>query len=581
MPLPTVERRPIAAGDTGLQQSAGIVDQAQTSLFGSLADAARGLRRRLQPALDNQARDMAAEDVVRAAEAREAGTTMVNVPERFTLTQQDEIYNQVVRSGVAAEALNDFATKARELEEKYQFDPEGFDAEATKFQDDYTGLQDADTFLVTEIDREARKLFGDTKARIDARTRQAQLTEKQQAMELRLSHISGQMATLIEEQGPGAVYESDYIKLQEDAINVVSDLVNNPAFGWSDERGAEALDGLANQQQELTEIKVMESIYRTPGKDGGTVKAMEYIDTAVNRMQLDQGERIGARSRMQQRLAWLQQKDALEEKAKEDNAKALKAAGEAAALQYEADLLSRMGRGDKPSTKDIDTMAGLVAAGWMEPSRMSTYVNAATSTAPTRSDEIVLASLFDYARQPGVTQEEIQRVTIQAMSDVTLTASDRERVLEAYNDAQDARAAPGLAMLEGSFASGFMDVDTASVKSAKARAESEFMAWLRQNPDATPFQAEQKAKSLAVEAGRRMPRPPMPSIPRFGNPPVVTLENVDKWAVDARIAAADALDTNSIDPGEFTRVMTMIDEQVAWQKEQARLMQETTVNADQ
>lgn len=576
-----IERRPLAAPESGQSQAAGIVQQAQGNLWGSLADAARGLRQRLQPELNERARDRAAEDVIAAAEAREAGR-MVPAQRRTVITQQDAVYNEVLRSGIAATALNDFTAKARELEQQYEYDPEGFDKEASKFLDSYTGLQDGDAYLVSEVDREGQKLFADTKARIDGRRRQADLTEAQQALQDRLTFIQGEMATLIEQKGPGAVYESDYIKLQEDAIGVVNSLVDNPAFGWSDERGAEALDGLANQQQELTEIKVMESIYYQPASEGGgTVKAMEYIDTAVNRMQLDQGERIGARSRMQQRLAWLQQMSALEDKEKEDEIKATIEQGKQYAAAYEADLLSRMGRGQKPQMSDIDALASMVRAGWLDSTRMSTYVTAATSTEPKQTDQLTLASLFDYARAPGVTLEDIEQQSLRSMAAANITASDRERVIEAYNDAQDARSKPGMDALEGYFATGFMDIDTASVKSAKVRAESELRAWMRQNPDATTTQVEQKAKALAVESGRRMPRPPMPSIPGYGNPPIVSIQNVDEWAEGAMLAAYDAVEAGQLSTQDYNRVMSIIDEQVAWQKDQARFAQESVINADQ
>lgn len=581
MPIPEIQRRPLATGSSGFSEAAGVAETAQSNAFRGLADAARQLRQRLQPELNQRAADQAAQDVIKAAEAREDGTFVVETPRRMILTQQDEVYNNTLEAGITAQASNDLSKAAADLEKKYEFDPEGFEAAAKKFRDNYTGMSDLGAALSLQIDTQADREFAAVGSRITARKRAADTAEKQQALEDRLNFLNGKMDSVIEREGGMGVSSLEYQYAEEELLDVINTLIDNPAFGWSEERGAEMLDGVANRKQELVGISEMENIYRTAaGKGGGTVAAMSYIDRAVNGMELDQQERIGARSRMMQRLNWLQQMDAVgdaEKKAKDD---ALKAAGEQYALEYDADLLRRTAAGTKPTLPEIDVLGDMVEAGWLPISRMQTHVSEVTSLTPGVSDELNLAALYDYARTPGVTREDVEDVSRQAMgSGVLITARDREQLLADFDNITSDRLKPGNELLEGFFATGFMDIDSAGVKSAKARAQSELETWFSENPEATRPQVEQKAKMLAIESGRRVPRPPMPTIPNFNNSRFVTPETAEDWATASRAAAFQALNAGAMDQSAFLRANQQIDEQLAWQREQTRLMQETVPSA--
>lgn len=579
MPLPEIQRRPLAVGQTGFSEAAGAKEEAQGSVFRGLANAAAELRQRLQPELNQRARDQAAEDVVKAAEAREDGTFVVETPRRMILTQQDEVYNQTVTAGVVAQASNDLSKAAAELETKYEYDPEGFEAASTAFRDKYTGMSELGAALSMEIDLQADREFASTSARITARKRAADTAEKQQALEDRMNFLNGKMDSAIERDGPDGAFSLEYQYAEEELLEVVNTLIDNPAFGWSEERGAEMLDGVANRKQELIGISEMEKVFLTPAtKGGGMVAAMQYIDRSVKGMELDQQERIGARSRMMQRLNWLQQQQSIQDSEKEARDKALKAAGEQVANEFEAGLLQRLGAGTKPRSEEIGVLGDMVVAGWIKPERMGFYVNEATSTTPVVADEINLAALYDYARTPGVTRAMLEEVSIQAMGTTMISATDREALLKEHDNWNDERVKPGKELLEGFFATGFMDIDSAGVKSAKARAESELMTWFSENPEATKAQIEQKAKILAIESGRRMPRPPMPQIPGFNNSRYVTLETVDEWEMQATAAALAAYDATG-DLSAYLDANRKIEEQVAWQREQARLMQESVPNA--
>jgi len=561
----------------GIVQSPGFVaDDGQAtatrSLFSGLADAAKGMRRQLQPMLDQQAEQQASEDIIEATRAREDGRTAIDVPLRRTLTRQDQVYNGVVQAGVMATAKADYADEITRLSKEFEFDPLGYQKAADGFIEGYAsklGERDFDLSTMLALEQDARNSFAAEGARIETNTRNLQTRETQDALERRFAQISAEVATLLERDGLDAAFGESYTKLEDEAVDITELLVDNPVYGWSGEKGAEALDGLMNQSTEILATQGLEAEYYREG--GGAIAALKFIDGAVDSMVLDQGERIGARSRLQQRLSILQQMTALEDAELRAQGEERDVALETASLAFEAELLQRMGSGERPSQRDIGRGRLLVEAGALKPARLSVYVNAATSTDSTQNDEIVLASLFDYARTPGVTRDDVEQVTIEAMGNVKVTASERERVLRAYDQQTDDRLDVGTDMLNGYFATGFMDIDSGAVKSAKAAADLELQNWFENNPEATSEQMASRAKRLAVEAGRRMPRPPMPQIPGHRSPPVVSIENVETWANQARLGAFEALQD---DPAEFNRVMRQIDEQEAWIRERQRAQQE-------
>jgi hypothetical protein len=582
MPLPQIQDRPLATTG-GFTQTAGAGEAAQANLFAGLAEGAMALRKTLQPMLDEAARQQAARDVRDIARARENGETAADTPLRRVLTQQDQVYNQTARAGTAAIAKNDFDAAARQMEMEFEFDPQGFEQASSAFLQKYSESLDTDMVMQLQLETEAQGLFDTTRSGIEARQRQAVTKEAQQALEARLDNLQAKRDTLIEQEGAGAVLSPEWENLILESENVIGILTANPAYGWSEERAAQALDGIANAGQELIGKQEIAGIYYKPAdQGGGVVGAMGHIDKVVDRMDLTDAERIGMRSRLQGELNWLVAKDAAVAKADKDAEKALKEAGEKNAAQYEALLLEGMAAGEPPSLDQISNLRAFVEAGWMKPSRMQVFVNAATSTSPTQYDEVTLALMFDSANDPDMTREDIEQLTLSAMAnpESNISASDRQRVLAEFDKVTEKRYKVGSETLEGYFASGFMDVDSAAVRAARTRASEELRDWAEEHPDYTRRQIEDKAKSLAVEAGRRMPRPPKPAIPNYSHPVDLSADNLDQWSKSARVALLDAFENGGVDESEFARQDAMIDEYVAWQNMQTRLAQEAVRDAE-
>ncbi len=569
MPLPDIQRRALT-GNPGSIADTGAAE-AQSSLFSGIAQASRQFRARLQPELNRQAREQAAEDVLEAAKNREDGSRVPEVPLKRAFSQQAQVYNQVATTGVLATAKADYAEEVRRLRAEYEFDPDGFNEASEKFIAGYSEGLDLPGDLLLSLETEANQMFSAEGARIEANARARQTRETQDALQRRLGQVQAEMTTTLENEGAVSVFTDEYKRLEQEAIDLVSILADNPAYGWSDEQAAEALDAISNQSQEVVAIQMMQATFY---KDGAAA-AIGYIDKAINGMVLDQQERIGARSRMQSELAILMQLQGLEEAERKAAHDQEVEKLEIAARGFEADLLQRMSQQEKPTDQDISTMNFLVRAGAMKPARMNTYVNAMLSDETTPSDEVYQGVLFDFAREPGVTREEIEIATIDAVGSGSITAAERESILRAYDQFNDDRYKAGQNVIDGMFSTGFMDIDTAEVKAQKALAESELADFFQRNPEATNSQLEQKARQLAVEYGRRIPAPPVPDIP--GAPPAqfIDPQNIGAWAEEARLSALEALEANNYSPDDFTRAMDMIDRREAWQRDQMRLQQES------
>lgn len=572
MALPDINGAPLLQGGQVAANNGGQIGAA--SLFENIAQESRRFRQSLQPVLDAEYREQASEDVLQAAADREDGNTAPDVPTKRAFTRQGAIYNHVVQTNMLATAKADYADKARELAAQHQYDPEGFAAAAESFIEGYSKDLDAPADLMMALEREGRGMFGQTGARIEERTRVAAAKETQDSMQRRLGQIQAEIATLIETDGAPGLFGEEYQALEKEAIDLIGILADNPAYGWSDEQAADALDSIANQGQELVSIQQMKGIYY---KDGAAA-ALKYIPQAVNSMTLNQQERIGADSRMRAELSKLQQLQNIEEKEREAADKEKSDAMTRATAAFEAELLNRMSTGEKPNETDINRMQSLVSGGWMTPARMGTYVNAMLADDPTNSDETYKASLFDYARTPGVTAEDVQETTLLAVSEGYLTTEDRESILRSHEKFSDDRVQAGVKIMDGMFATGFMDIDSGAVRNAKTAAEADLFEWYDSNPEASRQQIQQKARQLSVEHGRRVPPPPIPQVPGVQTNSFVDPQNIDAWEMEMRIRALKALQAGEYDDDEFSRAGIMIDERVAWQRSQTQLQQEN-VNA--
>lgn len=569
MPLPDINSRPVTqnpgfVADTGAAEGAA-------SLFSNLANEARGFRRRLQPVLNAQAEEQAAQDVLEAARNREDGNRAVEVPAKRALSQQAGVYNQVVTTGIMANAKADYAEQVQALRAKHQFDPEGFEEASEQFLSKYSENLDVSGDLLMSLELEGRAMFGAEGARITEQVRARQVQETQDSLQRRLGQVQAEMTTLLENDGAVATFADEYKGLEAEAVDLVTILADNPVYGWSDEQAAEALDGIGNQAQEVVSIQQMQATFY---KDGAAA-ALGYIDEAINAMTLDQQERIGARSRMQSELSMLMQLDNIEEKERKDAHDERVEELEAAALGFEADLLQRMSQREKPTDADMTSMNMLVRAGALTPARMNTYVNAMLADESTPNDEAFVATLFDVARDPDFSRDDLENLTIDAIGGGFIDASVRETILRANAQANDDRFKAGQNVIDGMFATGFMDIDTAAVKSQKAMAESELRAFFDARPEATASDLEQKAKQLAVEYGRRTPAPPTPSIPGAPAAGFIDPQNIGPWAEQMRISALDAYEAGNYSPEEFTDAMNKIDDREAWQRSQMRLQQES------
>lgn len=544
---------------------------AATSLFSTLAQSSQRMRQDLQPYLDQQTRDQAAADVLAARDARDENGLALDVPTRRVLTRQDAIYNEVVSAGVISTARADFADEIERLAQEHRFDPEGYQAAASEYIEGYTsGLSNRDLSMemVLQLETSATQAFATEGARLEANAREAQVKETQDSLERRLSQISAAMATSIERDGLEGVSSNEFEELEREASDIVDILVENPLYGWSAERGAEAIDALMNQGTELLQIQGMETVYY----DDGALAALKFIDESVNRMTLDQAERIGARSRLQQRLSVLQQMTALEEDEKEAEVDAIKERAEASALAFEAELLTRMGEGEKPTQLDMLRLNAFVTAGIIKPARMSVYVNARTSDDETPSDALNRINLMEYARS-GVDRQAVIDQAYDLIGQGSVGIEAYNEALAAWEESQDTTLQEGEDIIEGLFAASWMDRAFGGVQAKKAEAKSDLREWYSNNPDISVQDMRERARLIGQEYQRAAPEPPLPVMPGYAHPTFLNVDNVDEWF---EAAEEHAFDLYIDDDEEFNRAIDMLESRRDYVKTQALLLSQGT-----
>lgn len=520
---------------------------AGVQLFGALAQSSSQMRSQLQPYLDQQTRDRAARDVREAIEDRDDTDLALDVPTRRVLTRQDEIYNQVVTAGVVAQSQADFFDEVNKLKEEYKFDPTGYAAAAEEFVEGYTsGLTERELSMETVLGLEtsAREVFAREGARLEDQARQIQVKETQDQMERRLSQLSAQLATGIERDHTTFIGSDEFADIQKEFDNIINTLVDNPLYGWSAERGAEALDDFMNGGTELLMVQGMEAEYH----ENGAAAALGFIDESVNRMTLDTQERIGARSRLSNRLSILQQMTALEQKEAKEAAELLTKEGEQAALDYEADMLGKLSQGIRPTAADVQTGQLFVRAGYLKPARLNVYVNAKTSDQLNGREQGALFGAIQYARDFATTREDLDSLTQNLLTTEAIGIDEISKVEREWEDSQDARLKAGTDLLDSFFQKSWMDIGGfGAAAAANSEARIDLRNWVDQNPESTPAQVQSQARKIADAYARNQPPPPMVVMDGFKNPTGINPTNYETYIDDASIYLLD----NFADDPEF------------------------------
>lgn len=501
-------------GTPTVQQANPSAGDAMGSAFSSLAAASREMRSRLQPMLDDRARRQAREDYQEAADA--AGEAdPIDPALRRVISRQDQIYNQTVQELTHARTMNQAERSLAELRREHAFQPERFGEAARAWRDRYMrGVQSA---AKPELELALNGYIDDLELQVMDERRANDTAEAQQALELRLESINGRLTSMIAEQGPDAVTTAAFAEAQAEAQDVISILVDGPQYEWSPERGAEALDAVADAGREAVIFHEADAVLRTEGE----AAALGFIEDFLAGQDMAPNERIAARSRLVGHINnTVRRRDLIAaEQARAEAAR--RKAAEAEARRLLNSVTRARAEGDAVDPLEVDRLQTYADAGLITEGQFRVTVNAINADPDIEPDQATVATFFDLARDLGTPVDELESLTLQSVAAGRITAAQREQVLNQANALREAGMERGVEVIQAAFERGW--ADAAASRQALAIAEeaalNDLIEWRRSNPDAQGYEVRQQAGRFAALRGREMPPPSAPLIDAAGTPP--------------------------------------------------------------
>lgn len=493
-----------AAKVQGRGVSASAIEaEARAGAFGSLANAAGELRQQLQPMMDQQAEEAGAQAARDAFENRDDPSALPNIERRRVWSRSDAVYNQALEAGFVARAQGDLEAAAARLREEHAFDPEGYESASASFLEEYMGQaveQDIPLTLSQQIELEAQRRFTREGASIAAAARERDIAESQDALERRLTHLQSRLSTGIA-QDSSFTESEEFDEIQADMQNVVSILVDNPAYGWSSERGAEVLDSLANGARESVLYNEVDRIYSQQGE----VAAAEFIEEQVNTLELTNEARIGLRSRLHGRVNLGRARDAAIARAESQRDEAARQAADDAGSAWEAEMIRRHIAGEPIEPELVAEGYALVGAGGLTAARFDAQYRV-PSPGEVNEDPAEVAAHYDMARS-GESREAIEQATLRLVRERRMDYSTRESILSVWDTHNDERVSSGLDSIRAFFSqSEFADFDN-NLPIQEDDVRRSLLEWAEANPDATRIDIEREAVRLSVQRGRSVPAP--------------------------------------------------------------------------
>lgn len=558
--LPQIAPSGLTSG-ANLQRSAGIEGRAAAQAFRALSEAAGEMRQQLQPILEQRTQDQAAEDVAEAFENREDENSLPNIERRRVWSRVDAVYNNAVEAGMVARAQVDLEEAAIRMREEHRFDPDGYEQASNAFIRQYLG-EDADepTFspaMSQQIELAARQRFNRDGAVISDQARQRDIAEAQESLELRLAQLSEEQSTGISEFGADFTVTPEYAETQGEIQGVISQLVEHPGFGWSAERGAQALEAFVVDGRESLLEHEVRSVFANDGYEA----AINFIQESTAEIEMDNSARTGMRGRLTGIVNAQVTMENVAAGARRDAETALEDQRKAAADRWEAAMLSMRVGGVLPPEEMVQAGLRHVANGSLT---RADFEAVFTVNDPAETDErhTEIAALMDLARNPATSREELNGAMAEAMRVNRLTWETRERILGEFDTARDDRVRVPEDYLRAFYSQGMFD-RYANVDVMKEEAVIELRRWLEANPEATRVDAMAYARSLAEQHSREIPAPLLGlGIPAYRQD---RYDDLEAWYRDALMSVEDQYGD---DPDSQDEAYERIEAYAEWQRAQ-------------
>jgi len=550
--LPRVFPRQIVGG-TNVRSGSAIAAGAAASAFDAVANEAREINNIYQGRRDDQAEDQAREDVAEGTGEQRRG-----------VLREDRIYNNALRAGLLAQSEVDGEAELQRILLDHQFDAEGFDAAVEGYIGQTVTDDDMPMSMGQEVETRIRTRAMRLRSGIVAATQEAAANEAQQSLELSLEQVERELVTGIEAGGPGWVNSDAGQDAMGRARAVVSTLVDNPRFGWSDVRGEQHLDAMMRSGEESVMVSDVTAAYES----GGELAALERIDELATQQEMSTQERIGMRSRLMQRIQLLSNQDSLREKAREDDEERRVEALEGEARLYVSDVQLRILRGERVEPGEIEQLQRLRQLDMMTDGQYTGIIDAALNPDNVDPDPSAELGILEMARDPDLTRDEFLQVAMSAVGQGSVSRSVADDAIGRFDARRDDRLGAGLEIIEGYFSQGMFDFD--GTKAAQeVEASNDLQEWVesQETPPSRP-QIQARAREIAREYGRNTPEPPLPS--SVTRPGMFQQTDAAQWSRDAEVSIIQQFP--STDPATwpedqqalFERMLNQVDAYSNW-----------------
>lgn len=504
-------------GASPMQAGAGA--RAAADAMSAIARSAQSLANMRQPVEDARRRRDAEED---AAADAQSETGFRETPLR---TRADAVYAQAYQAAAMSHWQAQVDDEIRDLASAHQMDAEGFQL---AFEERMAALGERMTVNPT-MSLYARSRAAAVRDQIDGVQEQAEISEAQQSLELRLANIQRELQSGIVDDAGFAATEAGQA-LIEQAQSIVDILVENPLFGWSEEQGLTQIEGLANASEEALFMRQIELAYDADGRVG----ALEAIDTLVGQVTATNDERLALRSRLTGVLNNLDTMTAARRAVLQEEERNRRREAEQEASAFAADLQARVTLGDSFQPSEVQRLTALRSLDLIDQGVFSTIINGVErrNNPAGADDEVVDFALLQTARDLTVADDVFMDALSTAVAAGQLTGTRAQSILDEREQYRDGRIGPATQLLRGYFERSIFDF-AGGVAAAEQEAMVDLREWADQNPEATRSQILGQARLIAQEYGRQAPEPPLPV---FVSRPDVSA-SVSEWRASS-IAAA-------------------------------------------
>jgi len=481
--------------------SGGAGARAMADAFGDMADAASSIRQQLQPRFDERARQQ-------GQEAAQEAATAGNEPEfRDVWSREDAVYNNALEAGYMANFQVEAADRIDQISRDNPLDP---DAIRVAGEEWLAEIGRSESRLTPSMSLEVRSRLNRAVGGAAQDLADSELVEAQQSLELRLTQIEREQQTLLEND-PQAPLDEEYAALTEQAQSVIETLVANPAFGWSQERGAQQLDSLARGSEEVLAFHQIDAAL---GEDMDVPAAIDVIDRIVDAQGLSTQERIAMTARMRGHLQGRQVRHEAAERRETDAEEAQEEIGRQNALAAYADIRRRAVTGEATDA-DLDVLDGFLTQDFLTTGEFNAALNAITAPRGTDRDPGAETALRAAVRDMSIPDEDFERMAFEAARGGAILPATYTTLVEAREARRDGLLRHGVDHIESRFSQGQFNFN-GDLAAAEESATNDLRDWYEralQSDEPPPTRADVREESsrIATQYGQQIP---LPGIPR-------------------------------------------------------------------